>query len=449
MHDNLLNEIEEAGIVGAGGAGFPTAVKLKASPDCIVVNGAECEPILKVDQQLAEAFAQELMSTLQKLVTVLGAKRGIFALKEKYYQATKNLRKEAKNHPDLSIHALGNYYPMGDEQVLVYEVTGRIVPEGGIPLTCGVVVINVETLLNIYKAIELKKPVTEKYLTVAGAVKNPGTFKVPLGIGYAEIIAAAGGAIIEEPTLIVGGPMMGQVETNLDAPVTKTSKGLILLRKDHPLVLSKNRPIQEMMRIGKTACCQCMLCTDLCPRYMLGHRLHPDKLMRLASYNDTCEENAPATHAFLCCECGLCELACIMRLQPWKVNKELKKRLGAAGIKNPHRESPSQVNRFRSWRQFPIPKLIRMVGLAEYEYQPASLMDFPAQATSVRLRLKQHLGAPSSPAVSLHDKVVEGQMIATKDETGLGAHIHASINGRIAAIDDDCITIERDSLPPI
>ncbi|UQZ91285.1 electron transport complex protein RnfC [Deltaproteobacteria bacterium Smac51] len=439
--DDILNKIREAGIVGAGGAGFPTAIKLKAAPEFVVVNGAECEPLLKVDQQLAETHAATLMNVLNTLVREMGAKAGIFALKEKYKTATAALKKEAEAYPALSVKTLGNYYPMGDEQVLVYEVTGRIVPEGGIPLACGVVVINVETLLNVALAIDHDQPVIEKYVTVAGAVRKPATFKVPVGVSYAELIEAAGGATVPDPVLINGGPMMGKVECDLNTPVTKTSKGIIVLNRDHAWVLSKNRSIEEMMRISKTACCHCQLCTDLCPRYLLGHKLHPDKLIRLASYNTTAEKEEPATGAFLCCECALCELACIMRLQPWKLNQQLKQRMGALGIKNPHHEQPKDVNRFRAWRQFPIPKLIHMVGLADYEHQDAPLTDYPGRVTEINLPLKQHLGAPCVPTVSAGDEVSAGQLVAAPAEGAMGANIHASIGGRVKSVDQGRIVI--------
>jgi Na+-translocating ferredoxin:NAD+ oxidoreductase RnfC subunit len=239
---------------------------------------------------LAESCAADLLRTLNTLVEKMGAKGGIFALKAKYKEAVKVLEKEAAPYPLLRIQTLGNYYPMGDEQVLVYEVTGRIVPEGGIPLACGVVVVNVETLLNIGAALERGEPVTQKYVTVTGAVKNPATYKVPVGLSYRELIEAAGGATVPDPVLINGGPMMGKVERNLSAPVTKTSQGIIVLNSDHPHIVAKGRGISEMMRIAKTACCHCQLCTDLCPRYLLGHGMRPDKLIRLASYNSTAEK---------------------------------------------------------------------------------------------------------------------------------------------------------------
>lgn len=443
MMNEILNKVRESGVVGAGGAGFPTAVKLKSAPEFIVVNGAECEPLLKVDQQLSQIFAADLLRTLDTLVQAMGAEGGIFALKDKYKEAAAALQKEITAFPALSVKTLGNYYPMGDEHVLVYEVLGRIVPEGGIPIACGVVVINVETLLNVGLALDSNSPVTEKYVTVTGAVGNPATYKIPVGVKYSELIEAAGGATVPRPVFINGGPMMGKVETDLDAPVTKTSKGIIILNDDHPWVVSKDRSVNEMMRIGKTACCHCMLCTDLCPRYMIGHALHPDKLMRLASYNTTAEKNESATGAFLCCECGLCEIACIMSLQPWKLNQELKKRMGGLGIKNPHHGRPEAVNRFRPYRQYPIPKLISRLSLAAYEHQDAPLTDYPGRVNEVRLMLKQHLGAPCEPKVAVGDSVAVGQLVAAPAEGALGANIHSSLSGRVKSIDQFSIVIKN------
>lgn len=441
MLDEIISKVQKAGVVGAGGAGFPTSVKLKSSPDYIVVNGAECEPLLQVDQQLSQEYAGSLLKTLDCLVKAMGAKSGVFALKSKYKKAINELNKYIGAYQALSIKELGNYYPMGDEQVLVYEVTGRIVPEGGIPLACGVVVINVETLLNVGLAIEEDRPVTEKYVTVTGEVKNPATFLVPVGQKYSDLIAAAGGATVPKPVLINGGPMMGKVESDLDTPVTKTSKGIIVLNADHPWALAKSRRIEEMMRIGRTACCHCMLCTDLCPRYLIGHKLHPDKLMRLASYNSTCQKEEAATAAFLCCECGLCEIACIMSLQPWKLNQELKKRMGALGIKNPHQAKPGSVNTFRAVRQFPIPKLIQKLGLAKFAHQDAPMSPYQLTPAMVTLPLKQHLGAPCVPQVSIGDEVQKGQLVAAPPEGALGANIHASLSGRVKSIDNGSIVI--------
>jgi Na+-translocating ferredoxin:NAD+ oxidoreductase RnfC subunit len=442
MNEALTDKIKEAGVVGAGGAGFPTAVKLGSAPEYVIVNGVECEPLIQVDQQLTALYAPVLLKTLDYLVEALGARQGIFALKEKYVKAKQALDGVIAEYPRLCVKPLASAYPMGDEQALVYETIGRIVPEGGIPLNVGALVVNVESLLNIHHALE-GKAVVEKYVTVTGAVRNPCTFKAPLGISMRELIEKTGGATVKDPALIDGGPMMGKIERNLDAPIIKTSKAIIVLDSDHPLIVAKERPIEQMMRLSKTACCHCMMCSDLCPRQLLGHALFPDKLMRLASYNSTCETDAAATSAYLCCECRLCEYACIMQLQPWKLNRELKTRLKAAGIKNPHHAAPEKTNRFRQYRLYPVDKLVRQLGLAAFYHKEASLGEYDEAVLKVTLPLRQHFGAPALPVVKIGDVVRKGDRVASMPEEALGAHIHASIDGTVRSIDAAAIVIER------
>ncbi|WP_330586763.1 SLBB domain-containing protein [Aminipila terrae] len=193
MEKSLTALAEQAGIVGAGGAGFPSHVKYNAKAEYVIVNGAECEPLLRVDQQLMAKEAEKLLAALQLIVNHVGAREGVIALKRKYHDAEAALRALLKNYPKLKLYFLDNFYPAGDEQVVVYEVTGRIVPEGGIPLNVGVIVTNVETAINVYEACVNGQNVTDKYLTVTGEVVNRITVKVPLGITVKEAIDLAGG----------------------------------------------------------------------------------------------------------------------------------------------------------------------------------------------------------------------------------------------------------------
>jgi Na+-translocating ferredoxin:NAD+ oxidoreductase RnfC subunit len=443
MDETLITKIREAGVAGAGGAGFPASVKLNSKPEFVLINGVECEPLIQVDQQLAARYAPELLETLEKLVQALGAREGIFALKEKYAAARTALAGELAKHPSLKIKTLASSYPMGDEQVLVYEALQRIVPEGGIPLNVGAVVINTESLLNIRNALE-GRPVTDKYITVTGAVKQPATFKVPLGVSYRALVEAAGGATVKDPVLIDGGPMMGKVQRSLDAPVIKTSKAIIVLPGDHPVILSQDRSIERMLRLAKAACCHCALCSDVCPRSLLGHSLFPDKLMRIASYNSTCETENAAAAAYLCCECRLCEYACIMGLQPWRLNRELKLRLKKAGIKNPCHNAPEKAREFREYRRFSTDKLVRQLGLGEYYHASAPLRDYDAPIGKVCLPLRQHFGAPAKPVVAAGSRVRKGDTIAAMEEGALGANLHSSIDGVVRSVDADAIVIERE-----
>jgi Na+-translocating ferredoxin:NAD+ oxidoreductase RnfC subunit len=442
MDGALLTRIREAGVVGAGGAGFPTAVKLDSKPEYILINGVECEPLIQVDQQLAALYARQLLETLDALVKASGAKGGVFAVKEKYAAACEALAKEIKKYSSLSMKLLSSSYPMGDEQVLVYEVLNRIVPEGGLPLNVGALVMNPETLLNIRLAIE-GQPVTDKYITVTGAVRKPATFKVPLGLPYSALIEAAGGALPENPVIIDGGPMMGKIQRNLDAPVIKTSKAIIVLPGDHPVVRSQDTSIEKMLKLARAACCHCAMCSEVCPRSLLGHSLYPDKLMRLASYNSTCEKETTAASAYLCCECRLCEYACVMGLQPWRLNRELKQRLKNAGIRYTGR-IPEKANSFREYRKYPTDKLVRQLGLAEYYHTPAPLSEYTAAVDAVSLPLKQHFGAPAGALVAPGSMVSKGDRIAAMEEGALGADLHASIDGKVHSVDADFIVIRKE-----
>lgn len=441
MENSFVEKIKSCGIVGAGGAGFPTHVKVDATAEYVLINGAECEPLLRVDQQLMAIESHKLLHGLDLLVKETGAKEGIIGLKEKYHDAINLLQEGIKAYPNLRLHILKNFYPAGDEQVLVYEATGRIVPEGGIPLNVGVVVSNVETVLNIADAIDEEKPVTHKYLTLTGEVKTPKSVRVPIGITVKEALDLAGGTTCEDYVVINGGPMMGKIVTPEDY-ITKTTKALIVLPKDHSLVASLEKPITSMLREAKTSCMNCSLCTEVCPRAMLGHRLAPHKLMRLASYGSVCDESMTPMNAFLCVGCRLCEYACVMNLQPWKLNGQLKGILAQQGIKNTLHQQPEQVNPFRQYKRFPVNKLIARLGLQKYNVDaPMEFEEY--DFTCVTLPLRQHVGAPAIPVVNPGDSVVEGQKVGAIKEGALGANIHASINGIVEEVTAERIVIRK------
>ncbi len=441
MNLNFINSVKENGVVGAGGAGFPTHVKLNAEAEYIVVNGAECEPLLRVDQLLMVDETPKILEALDYIVKSSGAKKAFIGLKEKYKEAINSLDSKIDSFENMEIKKLGNFYPAGDEQVLVYETTGRIVPEGGIPLNVGVIVINVETLLNVYNSMN-EEPVTEKYITVTGNVKDSQTVKVPIGVSIEEVIDLAGGTSLDEYKVINGGPMMGKIVEDIKEPVTKTTKGLIVLPIDHSLVQTFDKSIENMLREAKTACMHCSLCSEVCPRNLIGHNMKPDKLMRLASYGSTCEEDLSATTAYLCCECRLCQYACIMDLQPWKLHQMLKEEFISKGIKNNNNNKPEKVQEFREYKKYPVNKLIRQLGIKEYDVK-APLSNIKTDYSKVEILLSQHIGAPAVPVVEKGQRVKKGQKIAKIMENTLGANLHASIEGIVDSISDSSIVISN------
>lgn len=435
MHEQLIQKIKEAGVVGAGGAGFPTHVKVASPAQSVIVNGAECEPLLRVDQQLMDVKAAKMIRGLEIVMNVTGATEGVIALKSKYKQAIVSLDKEIVGKP-IRINILGDFYPAGDEHLTVYESTGRLVPQGGIPLKVDCVVSNVETLLNIADAID-GKPVTDSYLTITGQIPQPLTLKLPIGTSVLEALRIAGQIHLEGLKVIEGGPMMGKLIEDLHQPITKTTKGLIVLSLKHPLIQKRMLPFEKISKQAQVSCIQCRYCTDLCPRYLLGHHLEPHKIMRTIKHLQGQEETMKM--AFACTECGICEqYACIMGLSPRAVNAMIKGELSKLGIKPNAPPANQTVNSMQEHRKVPVKRLISRLDLTSYDVN-APLSEEEYLVHQVEIKLRQHVGAPSQPIVEVGQQVQKGDLIAVIPDKALGANIHASISGVIKEITDSII----------
>ena len=433
MRESANQDIADWGVVGAGGAGFPTHVKLSARAEVAILNAAECEPLLHKDKQLLQAYGPEVIAGLRIAAERVGATDVVVGIKGKYEEVIAALRPAVL--PPMRIVELTDSYPAGDELILVYDVTGRIVPPGGIPLAVGCVVINVETALNIARA----RPVTRKFLTVAGAVERPVTVEAPVGLSFAETIDLAGGATVPDPVALVGGVMMGRYCDDFAEPVTKTTGGLIVLGRDHPLVRRYTLTWKSIARIGASACDQCSFCTEFCPRYLLGHPIEPHKAMRSLGFTLIGEANTMGTA--YCCECNLCTMmACPEDLDPKAVCTQNKRRLAA---EDAHREVGVDTVRARLHlgnRRVPIARLIRKLGLVAFRNEGPLLGEVPRPGR-VRLPLRQHAGRPAEPRVAVGDAVHVGDVVAEPAAGRLGARIHASIDGRVTAV-VDAVVIE-------
>ncbi|RKQ29264.1 electron transport complex protein RnfC [Oceanobacillus halophilus] len=440
---NLLDMVRDAGVVGAGGAGFPTYKKLDAEAEYILLNGAECEPLLRVDQQLMEIYPDEIIKGFEMAGRFVGARKALIGIKEKHREVISILKKriQALEVSDfMDVRELKDVYPAGDEQVLVYDITGRIVPEAGIPLDVGCVVINSETALNIYYASQ-KVPVTETYITVAGDVPERLTLKVPVGTPIMDVLKQSGIEDFNEYAVVDGGPLMGSVLDHLQGYVTKTTKGFIVLNKQHTIIQRKSLPMDQTMRINKI-CTQCRLCTDMCPRYLLGHDMQPHKIMRVTNYQmDNLEEKKIAS---LCSQCNLCELfSCPIGIYPAHANLHMKQQLAESGMRYERKKTEYQVRENRTSRLVPSKRLIARLALTEFD-KPAPMTEVEVTPTTVYIAKKQHVGAPAIPVVAVGDKVEAGQIIGKIPDNSLGATIHASISGTIIETDADFIAVRRD-----
>lgn len=436
----LVRRVREAGVVGAGGAGFPTHVKVDASVETVIVNGAECEPLLYKDKELLRLEADRLVEGVALAMTAMGAKRGAVALKDKAanVEAIRTLRAKTRDRAGMEVFLLGDYYPSGDEVLLVYDVTGRVPPHGGIPLEVGVMNSNVETFVNVARAVA-GEPVTEKWVTVAGAVKHAVTLKVPVGTPFRDCLAAAGGATIGAYALLSGGAMMGKVVGDDDV-VDKTSGGWILLPPDQKLIAQKTSPRKVYDRVGRSCCDQCMYCTEFCPRYLVGHPIQPHRVMRTLGLSGPMHDGE-TLWAQACIHCGLCgHFSCPEDLLPSEISWNARGALQAKGFR-PEKRAP-RPHPLYEYRKVPTDRLVHRIGLDPWDV-PAHFAPTDVRPERVTLRMKQHAGKPAVPAVRAGDRVKKGQLVGEIPEGALGARVHASIDGVVETADATAVIIRR------
>jgi len=292
----IVDKIHEAGIVGLGGATFPTHVKLVPpkgmKAEVLIINGVECEPYLTSDHRLMLEKADEILVGTQLLMKALGVNRAIVGIENNKPDAIQLLTDKAKDYEGICVEALKVKYPQGGEKQLIKAVTGREVPSGGLPIAVGVVVSNVGTAFAVYEAIQKNKPLIERVVTITGkAVKNPSNFKVRIGTPTQELIDAAGGLPEDTGKIISGGPMMGRAVQSADVPVTKGTSGILLMKTD---AAKREEPI---------TCIRCSRCVSVCP---MG--LEPYILKKLSEKQ--IYDRAEDEKVIDCIECGSCSYTC-------------------------------------------------------------------------------------------------------------------------------------------
>ena len=439
--DKLRQVIRECAVSGSGGAGFPTYAKLDKRADTIILNCAECEPLLKLHRQVLEKYAYEIMSALTVISDAVEADSIIIAVKGSYRAAIDAVEKYLDSFPKVKVGTLPEIYPAGDEVVTIYETTKRVVPPGNIPISVGVTVFNVETILNVYNATNENEPVTEKFITVTGEVENPITVKVPLGITLGEVIRLAGGAKITDYALINGGPMTGNLCGENDI-VTKTTNAVLVMPQDHYIIQKRKSKASINMKRAMAACCQCRMCTDLCSRNLLGHPIDPSEFMRVATSGDT-RDIKPFINTFFCSGCGICEMyACMQNLSPRTLIAEYKTGLRNAGVAIPKDIEATEITAKRSYKKVPMSRLISRLGLAKYNH-PAPLSEEKYVPKEVKIMLSQHIGTPAVPIVKKGDSVIRGQLIGNFSDAALGVGVHASISGKVLDVTEKYILIRK------
>lgn len=442
---NLKQILRENGIVGAGGAGFPTYAKLDERAEIILMNCAECEPLLKLHRQLLEQRAEEILRTFDRIACCVGAGEAVIGIKREYRDAVKAIERYIDAYPHMRVQLLDSAYPMGDEVVLIYEATGRVIRPGGLPIEEGVAVFNVETVYNVYRALELQTPVVDKLVSVVGEVVQPVTVRVPIGASIRDVVAYAGEITVKNPAYLIGGPMMGNLEDET-AVVTKTTNAVIVLDKNHTLVQRKNRNPAIDLKRAASSCCQCETCTSLCPRHALGHPIEPHKFMRSAANKDFQDTNV-FLNTFFCSSCGLCEnFSCPQGLAPRSLIADYKMGLRRAGVKPPSGVVPAPVKKDRNYRKAPEERLEARLGLAKYNVdaplQPDEYWKRDRRIHKVKIMLSQHIGAAAIPIVEKGAAVKTGECIGAPAEA-LSVGIHASLDGIVREVTDKYIIISE------
>ncbi len=293
----IIEIIKEAGIVGMGGAGFPTHVKYMpkdpSAIDHIIVNCAECEPYLTSDYRRMMEEPEKIVGGLQAAMKIFdGRAKGILAVEDNKKDAAAKLREAAKGIPDIEVVELKTKYPQGAERQLIFAVTGRQINSSMLPADAGCVVNNCDTIHAIYEAVHFGRPVMKKVMTITGnAIKEPQNLRVRTGMNFRELIEEAGGFTSEPEKIIAGGPMMGIPLISLDVPVVKTSSAILCMTKD------------EVAACEETACINCGRCVSVCPG-----RIIPAKLADYAKRHD--KESFEKANGMECCECGCCSYIC-------------------------------------------------------------------------------------------------------------------------------------------
>lgn len=314
--EEIRTIVKEAGVVGLGGAGFPTHVKLtpkdESKIDTIIVNGAECEPYLTSDYRMMLEEPESIIKGLNIILQLFDNAKGVIGIESNKPEAIKLMTELVKDEPRITVCPLQTKYPQGGERTLIYAVTGRKINSTMLPADAGCMVDNVDTVISIYNAVAKGIPLIRRIITVTGdAITNPQNYNIRIGTNYSELIEASGGFKTEPEKVISGGPMMGQALFNFNIPVTKTSSALTCMTNDE---VAGNAP---------SACIRCGRCVKVCPGNIV-----PQMLMEAAERSDM--ERFVKLNGMECCECGCCAYICPARRPLTQAFKEMRKEVAAS-----------------------------------------------------------------------------------------------------------------------
>lgn len=436
---NLKEIMQSNSIVGAGGAGFPSYAKLADGADLLVINCAECEPLMYTDYMLMREEMAKIAEGAKIIMSETGIKHTYVSIKE-HRAHMLGFNEGQTLAQGVTVKLLPNVYPMGDEINLIYESTGRVVKPGNLPITAGVIVFNGETVYNVWRAVKEGKPVTEKWMTIGGDLPERYMVKVPIGMKVSEIFEQLGVTVKPTHAMIDGGPSMGKIKDPATAIVTKTTKSVLIIPETARAIRNKRVAMDDMLRRAASACCGCSRCTEMCPRHLLGYPIEPHKMIRVAMGNAAVDYPELIKTASLCCSCGVCAEVCCQEISPKDVILNLKGILAKNKMRFQSGAEDYSVNSDRPYRMIQSAKWEDILGVHKYDIVPKFITE-KLKASKVEILMSQHIGAPSVPAVNVGDTVTEGQLIANAG-AGLSVPQYASISGKVTFVDPTKIIIE-------
>ncbi len=423
MNLNLLREkLQEKGVVGLGGGGFPSFLKLRENLHTFIINGAECEPLLKSDFFYIKNNLPKIISTAKLFRKHLKIKRIVFAIKKKNL---KIIDSELLGKNKIEIFPLKDSYPVGDERIIIKLLDNKLIPHEKYPGDYGYIVHNVETCGAIFDAVEGDIPLTKRYITICGEVKNSFVAEVKIGTPIKKLIETAGGYTCEDPVILESGVMMGKIVSEDDF-IKKQTSALIVLPMDNRAVLERLRDISHTVKKSFESCCSCEMCTMLCSRKNIGYYLRPDRILKgnLKFYD---------TSIFNCSGCGICSLyACPFDLSPRKIIDFLKKKSKGAVERNFPENAFGGENLL-----IPSENLKKKLNITKYETQ----IEF-MKINDFSTKYEVYLPPGTRWLYEKGKKVKEGDKLNEIVEK-YGNLIHSPISGTISLVDGNKLKIKR------
>ena len=405
----------------------------------VILNCAQYEPLVHIQEMLLLKYTREIMRTFAKIGKTFNANNIIVAVGKKDVELLECLQDVLDDYPSLSLKVFDGAYPAGDEYVLTYELTGQNISADSSPLEEGIAVFNAESVYNMFMRVNKGVQDTHKWVSVLGEVENPITLKVPVGVKAQDVIKTTGAITCENPVIILGGPMSGKIG-NKYSRVDKTTDAIIILPEDSQVVENKKTNSSIELKRATSSCCNCMRCTDLCPRFLLGHPVDPHAFICAASSKDT-KNVGTYLNTMFCSSCGLCEMySCVQGISLKMLLTECKNGLKENGIID-YKASMNEVDSERKYRKISMKRLTSRLGLSRYD-RVTELKEYDIPGISVRISLKDNTQSPAEILVKENDSVIKGQLLARYEQDDI-CSVYSGIDGVVTEVTEKYILIEN------